>query len=217
MVNRVHYAQKKKKMALPLYTAFQVTANFRTTVGKYKSAYVKFGDSFSTIAGFWSLFNHLPQPSAAFTFPNQMAIDGQHLKAFSIFKCGIEPTWEDPVNAKGGELSCRAKIKPELLDAIWTNVVLAFVGHNLPSVVGVRVVDNSFRHSNVQQSKIELWFGADVRVSDVRQELEAALAHCTEPLPEFEYHSHEFKVQMEKQFRLTTRGKARDRQPANPK
>ena len=34
-------------------------------------------------------------------------VEGRSIEAFSIFKKGIRPEWEDVVNRTGGELICR--------------------------------------------------------------------------------------------------------------
>ena len=46
--------------------------------------------------------------SSLINFPqNYTEVEGRNVEAFSIFKKGIRPEWEDIVNRTGGELACR--------------------------------------------------------------------------------------------------------------
>jgi hypothetical protein len=60
--------------------------------------------------GFWQFFHFLPKPSDVFTEvaagsnPPQLLkrkLDGKSLEAFGLFKKGVKPEWEDPINMQG--------------------------------------------------------------------------------------------------------------------
>lgn len=75
--------------------------------------------------------------------------DGEErvIDCFSLFKKGIEPSWEDDANIRGGEFWMRKSINNgALLDKWWNNLVLALVGctiENGDEITGARVVDKS--------------------------------------------------------------------------
>mmetsp|Transcript_7827 Transcript_7827/g.12522 ORF Transcript_7827/g.12522 Transcript_7827/m.12522 type:complete len:225 (-) Transcript_7827:151-825(-) len=76
---------------------------------------------FNSVEGFWRIFNNLDKPS-------KMEVSAN----LHIFKEGIKPMWEDPINKKGGKLviSVRAQDKG-VLDKYWEDLVLALVGETL--------------------------------------------------------------------------------------
>jgi translation initiation factor 4E len=69
------------------------------------------------------------------------------IECFSLFKKGIEPSWEDDANIRGGEFWMRKPIaNAAVLDKWWNNLVLALVGstvENGDEITGARVVDKS--------------------------------------------------------------------------
>jgi translation initiation factor 4E len=101
--------------------------------------------TFSTVEDFWSLWNN---------------IKGAHELAqgsnYHLFKDGIEPKWEDPINARGGKWL--VQIKPNQraasLNQLWLWAVLACIGASFDDdshIVGIVV---SVRK---QMDKISLW------------------------------------------------------------
>ena len=45
------------------------------------------------------------------------------IESFSLFKNGIEPSWEDDGNIRGGEWWIRKQVQPGMLDRWWENLV----------------------------------------------------------------------------------------------
>ena len=72
---------------------------------------------------------------------NQNIVD-----ALMIFKKGISPMWEDPLNTEGGHFDYRFKpgqVQPSQIDEYWNNIVLSIVGGTIEGVehiTGVRLV-----------------------------------------------------------------------------
>ena len=50
------------------------------------------------------------------------------IKAFGVFKKGIEPRWEDPANIKGSELVVSKSFNLEALNLYWENLVFGLIG-----------------------------------------------------------------------------------------
>ena len=48
-----------------------------------------------------------------------------------MFKKGIRPEWEDPMNRTGAEFTCRKTMQPEVLDGYWENLVLGLIGETI--------------------------------------------------------------------------------------
>lgn len=187
---------------LPLTRSWRFHLHFRSTAGRYAHSITPFGEAFTTVAGFWRVFNALPSPSACFMPPAQMGVGRQQLKAFSLFASGVEPTWEDPINAVGGEVFCRCHLSSEAFDGMWETVALACVGGMFDDarVVGVRAVDNSFKGQDETQSKVEVWH-EDVSTGDtVRERVREILDAGAAPTPELDLQGHEEKSARERSF-----------------
>ena len=69
-----------------------------------------------SIEEFWSVFNNLKNPS-------QLPVRGDYF----FFKKGINPAWEDPINAKGGAWQVTIP-NPLNADDLWGELLMALVG-----------------------------------------------------------------------------------------
>jgi hypothetical protein len=99
---------------------------------------------FSTVEDFWRHWSFIPRPSEVLSDGKQhKEIDGRLIDGFSVFKKGIRPEWEDPMNKTGADFSLRKTMSPEALDAYWENMVLGLIGETMDAgkdVCGCRVV-----------------------------------------------------------------------------
>jgi translation initiation factor 4E len=152
---------------------------------------------FSTVEDFWRHWSYLPRPSEVFGDGNgKKIVDGRSIKSFSLFKKGIKPTWEDPLNAAGSELTTIRAFNLEVLDVLWENLILALVGEVIEDsdeVCGVRVVDQ-MKKAKVSY-KLELWLKTQddavcnkirTKLIDVLMEGEAAKPGSRIRVPEFD-------------------------------
>jgi hypothetical protein len=115
--------------------------------------------------------------------------DSRTLESLSIFKTGIEPSWEDAANIRGGEWWMRKAVTPGVLDQWWTNIVLGLVGCTIEGsddIAGARVVDKSKAGDGRTFVKIELWLRSKVSFQ----------------IKENRYHSHTNSKMLTKSFRL---------------
>lgn len=124
---------------------------------------------------------------------SKKSIDGRSIKAFALFKKGIEPTWEDPANAKGSQLTASKGFSLEILDAFWENMVFASIGEMMDEgddICGCRVVDQTRGKGKVAY-KLELWLkSADVVTGrKISAKLGEALSDGDKKIrpPEFEF------------------------------
>ena len=123
--------------------------------------------NFETVEKFWFYFKHMPLPSTVFF--NNLSEWGVHndsgIEGFSVFRKGIQPTWEDPQNKRGGEFYFRyLSNNVQLFDYLWEECVLAFIGETFDVdknfICGIRIVDKSFKISKVMY-RFEVWFTDD--------------------------------------------------------
>jgi hypothetical protein len=126
---------------------------------------------FNNIIKFWQIFNNYPMPSQLFSNNNfKPTLDNKEISSISVFKDGIIPKWEDPVNKLGAEISKRKfnKKNPlEELDEDWINMLMNCISSSVDNgITGIRVVDSSAvkknEHTGISDFKllyrIELWF-----------------------------------------------------------
>ena len=128
-------------------------------------------------------------------------VNGKVVEAFSVFKKGIRPEWEDPANRSGAELVCRKTMNLEIVDVYWENLVLALIGEvmdDADDICGGRIVDKSKRGSNRTMVKIELWLRTSnpeigervrVRLMDALTDNEFSKAP-NKGMPEFSFKAH---------------------------
>mmetsp|Transcript_11755 Transcript_11755/g.13531 ORF Transcript_11755/g.13531 Transcript_11755/m.13531 type:complete len:280 (+) Transcript_11755:173-1012(+) len=144
---------------------------------------------FSTIEGFWKLYNHVLRP-------NDVSATSTD---FHLFRAGIKPIWEDPANKKGGKWIVR--LVKGLASRYWEAVILAIIGESIDVGNEICGAVISIRHS---EDIIAVWNrNADNRdaVSKIRDSLKELLN-----IPGFvkvEYKRHDTALQDSSSFRNT--------------
>lgn len=128
---------------------------------------------FNDLISFWKIWNTIPhsdplnfvqyvaeneedQELNGKTVAKHYFVKGSPLKisALSLFKTGIEPAWEDPINAKGGEFSITTSCSKEDIKSVWDNLVLETISGDFPSsdtVCGLRLLDK------LTNFRVEVW------------------------------------------------------------
>ena len=136
------------------------SANYQDTMEKVAC----FNDPIS----FWKVWNTVPhsdplnfihyydEEGAKRMVAKHYVVKGseQKISAVSLFKTGIEPAWEDPVNHTGGEFSMKIKCNKEDIRPIWEGIILEIISSNFPNsdqVCGIRMLDKA------QMFKVEIW------------------------------------------------------------
>mmetsp|Transcript_115377 Transcript_115377/g.326924 ORF Transcript_115377/g.326924 Transcript_115377/m.326924 type:complete len:231 (+) Transcript_115377:74-766(+) len=122
--------------------------------------------SFSTVQEFWTLWNHVPQPSELLEQKRMVREqpDGLHvIDAIMIFRENIRPEWEDKMNATGGHF--QFQLKPNIgggqVDEYWNNLVLGMIGATIEPanmITGVRLVDKLSGPRAANVIRLEVWF-----------------------------------------------------------
>jgi hypothetical protein len=93
----------------------------------------------------------------------------REISAVSMFKNGIEPKWEHPVNSFGGEIQCKfsehkpfnTTISTEELDKMWYLLVLCTISGKFSAhkyITGIRIVDHTNPDIGKIGFRIEIWF-----------------------------------------------------------
>jgi len=102
--------------------------------------------SFRYVEDFWSLFNNLMAPS-------KLAVQSN----YHLFKEGVMPAWEDPVNKSGGKWALQLgtqEREKKLLDEIWMNAILDIIGENFEDMEDICGIVLSLRKS---RNRVSLW------------------------------------------------------------
>lgn len=143
--------------------------------------------AFDTVQDFWSIWNGLPQPGELLDqkrisreMPTGPAVA---IDAIMIFKDGISPEWEHPMNATGGHF--QMMLKPTLgggqIDEYWNNIVLGMVGGTIEPaelITGIRLVDKLSGPKVGNAVRIELWYtkATEAQVANLRRSMERIMA-----------------------------------------
>mmetsp|Transcript_8011 Transcript_8011/g.24122 ORF Transcript_8011/g.24122 Transcript_8011/m.24122 type:complete len:219 (+) Transcript_8011:43-699(+) len=98
---------------------FDTTVNAKQPIGFTNwDQNLKLVNNMSTVENFWSTFNNIAEPSAL--MPSS---------TYHLFKEGIAPKWEDPMNEAGGKLTLMIPRKERgNLNQFWLNTVLMVIG-----------------------------------------------------------------------------------------
>ncbi|XP_059052354.1 eukaryotic translation initiation factor 4E1-like [Achroia grisella] len=123
----------------PLERPWAIWHNNKDNNNEWGSGLVEL-TTFDTVEDYWCLYHHIKRPS-------ELPLETD----YAVFKKGIQPTWEDKMNAKGGRWVLMAdKYK---LNELWLDIVLLMIGENfedMDMICGVVV--------NVKQKcKIVIW------------------------------------------------------------
>jgi len=157
---------------------------------------------FNTVEDFWKVWSYLPRPSEVL-YDGTVRKEGLNRKidAFSMFKNGIRPEWEDVMNNKASEFSTVGPFDHDV-DLLWENLVLSLIGETIEGsdeICGCRVVDKYKQSKNNKSStrahyRFELWLRPGVtkeQANCVKERLLDALAdgdsEARKNLPAFEY------------------------------
>jgi hypothetical protein len=176
-------------------------ANLQAGSVNYINSYVEVA-TIHTIADFWQVMNNVPYDKL---HSDIIQSSGKRIIAFSLFKEGILPEWEDPVNHKGCEWGFRDDISNEMFCDMWLCLTLAAVNSEIDDVAGVRCVNKCNRLRPLY--KIEVWLTtADYdKVYDIKNSIDRVLN--TEYV--FTLMFHEDKQQQAFEFRKKTRRHAK--------
>ncbi|EER03490.1 eukaryotic translation initiation factor 4E type, putative [Perkinsus marinus ATCC 50983] len=128
--------------------------------------------TFGTVGEFWRYWRHVPQPSELLSEAGGCRFvregdDGslRVVESMMVFRDGIKPEWEDPLNAIGGHLqfSLGPNVGGKQIDEYWNNIVLGVIGNTLPypdMITGLRLCDKLYTKRGPPQGsvRIEVWF-----------------------------------------------------------
>jgi hypothetical protein len=118
---------------------------------------------FSTSKSFEDSFNDIPKLVDVFNVLQENGMigfslhDKKQVEAFSVFRKGIQPTWEDPQNAVGGHYEFNGRFLLEELDWLWENMIKHMIVDKFSNVTGIRVVDKSRISYNSLMYRFEVW------------------------------------------------------------
>ena len=109
--------------------------------------------SFDTVESFWRIFNNL-KPASELTINSN----------YSVFRYGVEPSWEDPANSEGGKFVHTIIKKDSKLgkcDEGWLFTVLAIIGETMDETGDQ--VNGAVVSIRKQQDRVGLWLKSNDR------------------------------------------------------
>lgn len=172
--------------ALELECEWVWYAHFPCASINYGISYVPMG-RFGTVGGFWRHFNSFP--SIEKVHAGLVAIEGLPVIAYSIFRSGVKPEWEDATNLHGSEWGCRESLDADRFADLWKNYIMGAVGETIPHCVGVRAINKSNRQRHLH--KIEVWMDCNDTASV--QECRRSLSTLVPSSPRFNHMPHQQK------------------------
>lgn len=150
-------------MSHPLQHKWAIFLHYPSHFTTYAQEASEEACSFDTVEDFWRYFEYIPLCSKVFTHIEadtviHPRIDGRVLEGYGLFKDGIRPEWEDPINAKGGHWEMKMAYDLDILDETWRCVVLGLIGETVGEhITGARMVDKSKTKRPEPEYRLEIW------------------------------------------------------------
>lgn len=152
--------------------------------------------SFGNSDEFWTIYSHLRRP-------NVLPVNSD----IHLFREGVKPVWEDPVNASGGKWIIR--LKKGLINRLWEHLVLALITGELnvessePGAYEACGVVVSIRY---QEDILSVWSRTAID-ENIKKSLKEAIKKAL-GLPailSMEYKAHDAAMKDNSSFRNTSR------------
>merc|ERR1712029_828129 len=137
---------------------------------------------FATVEDFWALHNHIEPASRL-----QVGCD------YSLFKKGIKPMWEDPMNKEGGRWLVNLdkpntsrnvpmdpafeKFHTHALDEFWTELLLLLIGEAFGPDTG-ELVNGAIVNIRGRGDKVSVWMSSSTEKEAIL-EVGRKIRHCT--------------------------------------
>ncbi|KAJ2613284.1 hypothetical protein H4S08_002290 [Coemansia sp. RSA 1365] len=109
-------------------------------ISDYEAAMTKIA-TFATVETFWAVYSHLKRADQVPTITD-----------YHMFRAGVRPVWEDPVNINGGKWMIR--LKKGLTARLWERLAIAVVGNAFEVADEICGIVLSIRNS---EDIISLW------------------------------------------------------------
>lgn len=169
-----------------LETEWVLYAHPHSISTNYGSSYFVLGNV-ATVCQFWNLYNACP--SVRHVHQSNLYYEKEPIIAYSFFRKGIRPEWEDPVNLMGSEWGCRENLDENKFHDLWFNYLLGAIGEQIPHLVGIRAINKSNRQRHLH--KIEVWM--DTVETPSIQECRRSLSDLVPMSPRFSHMLHQEK------------------------
>lgn len=193
MVPECHADVRALAEECALETPWVWYGHFPCASNNYGSSYMELA-RFGTVAEFWRCFNHFP--SIQRIHDGTLMINNCSVIAFSLFREGVLPEWEDPVNIKGSEWGCRENLDERRFKDLWVDYILGAIGEQIPHCVGIRAINKSNRTRLLH--KVEVWM--DATETRCVQECRRSLNTLNPTSPKFLYMPHQDKQHQAQEY-----------------
>jgi len=173
----------------PVTTGDNTIPTIGGVVHPYENS-IKTISTVATIEEFWKTYDYLKRPSELPTTTD-----------YHFFRGGIKPTWEDPLNARGGKWIVR--LPKGLASRYWEEVILALIGGQFPGIPDGEICGAvvSIRYS---EDILGIW-NRTANDRDIVERLRDAIKRVLQlPLgAPMEYKPHQMALQDKSSFRNT--------------
>ncbi|CAH8842533.1 unnamed protein product [Trichobilharzia szidati] len=105
--------------------------------------------TFSTIEHFWSVLSHTVRPSKM--------VNGNDLY---MFKCDIQPKWEDPKNEKGGRWLINIS-QQHNVDFLWDELLMLLIGSDWDTDEEEELICGAVFQPRARGHKMAVWLSSD--------------------------------------------------------
>lgn len=157
-----------------LNESWDINVHFATSDRvEYSSAY----ECVATVktAKEWAYVTNTALPTPSIVSYGEHYVGDRQITGYSVFRSGVKPEWEDPVNEPGFEMCLREGFRDVVFDQCWLSLMAIAIGETLDGCVGVRVVAKS--GNGRMTRKIEAWLGKDANSISTLARLRADVHH----------------------------------------
>lgn len=172
--------------------------HFQCASVNYGTSYQRIGD-FNTMSEFWKLYNNIPDVGSV--HDGTVRLEKQSVVAYSVFRHGVLPQWEDATNIAGSEWGCRESLNRAFFQTLWNDYLFAAIGELIPHCVGIRAINKSNKNRGLH--KIEVWM--DAKDSASTQMCRRSLTEIVPETPRFSLMFHQDKKQQALEFQKRRR------------
>ena len=165
-----------------------IESHVDTYVTSYKKIF-----SFNTCEGWARVINYIPDAGTLTSDNKNVLCNGEKVMAYSLFRTGIMPQWEDIRNEHGCEWGCRQEMDADNVSIIWKHIIASMVGGDL-DVLGARVV-NKNTYSR-RMTKIEVWLGEEHDPAEIYGKIQRIISdlRLNSECPNFQILHHDIKT-----------------------
>lgn len=155
--NTVRLPVSKPHMLKNKWTLWYDVPSAKKTTQQNWAANLKTVCTIESVEDFWAMFQHIPKPTEVVLGSN-----------YYLFRDGIKPMWEDPINSAGGKWTFSVNSPNSKIDHYWLLCMLGCISHacnNEHAFINERLRIPDFSHDicgvvlsiRPKQNRVSIW------------------------------------------------------------